>query len=72
MTTDHLLGDEAQAIARVAETLVAAFPAVPEAQVRACVQRILATFDEAKVRSYIPILLAREARTVLGAASSPG
>lgn len=69
---DHLADNETQAIARVVEMLAAAFPSVPLSQVRGRVERILATFDEAKVRSYIPILLAREARAELSASSTPG
>ena len=56
---------EEQSIATVVETLVAAFPAVPEACIRDCVQHICAGFADAPIRTYIPILVARQARAAL-------
>lgn len=56
---------EAQSIARVVESLVVAFPSVPEPYIRDCVQRIRAGFASAPIRTYIPILVARQARAAL-------
>jgi hypothetical protein len=56
---------EEQSIARVVESLVAMFPAVPEPAVRDCVKRIRAGFADAPIRTYIPILVARRARAAL-------
>jgi hypothetical protein len=56
---------EEQSIASVVESLVAAFPAVPEPCIRDCVQRICAGFADAPIRTYIPILVARQARAAL-------
>ncbi len=57
--------DEEQAITQVVESLVITFPAVPEPRIRECVERVLSTFIDAKVRSFLPILVAREARAEL-------
>lgn len=54
--------DEERAIAQVVESLVIAFPGVPESRIRECVNRVHNTFINAKLRSFIPILVAREAR----------
>lgn len=64
-----MLDNEDQSIATVVQSLVDAFPDLPGSQVRACVQSVHATFDDAKVRTYIPILVAREARAFLVAAA---
>jgi hypothetical protein len=56
---------EEQSIARVITSLVAMFPAVPESDVRDCVERIRAGFATAPIRTYIPILVARQARAAL-------
>jgi hypothetical protein len=64
------LDGEEQSIARVLESLVAMFPAVPEPHVRDCVTRIRATFVNAPIRTYIPILVARQARAALSNCSS--
>jgi hypothetical protein len=56
---------EEQSIARVVEALVARFPAVPEPDIRDCVQHIRAGFANAPIRTYIPILVARQARAAL-------
>jgi len=66
---DRRLDGEEQSIARVVESLVAKFPAVPEPDVRDCVTRILARFANATVRTYIPILVEKPARP--GPAQSP-
>jgi len=56
-----------QAMERVVATLRASFPAVAEGHVRDCVARIHATLEGARVRAYIPILVAREAAEELAA-----
>jgi hypothetical protein len=56
---------EEQSISRLVDSLTAAFPHLPEAQVRACVQDALAHFANAKIRTYIPVLVARRARAAL-------
>ena len=61
---------EEQSIARVVESLIAMFPAVPEPGVRDCVEHILAGFANAPIRTYIPILVARQARAALSNCSS--
>lgn len=62
---------EESALASVVDTLVTAFPTVPETEVRECVERVLATYDGARVRTYVPILVARDARAELAAAARP-
>jgi hypothetical protein len=57
--------DEERSFTRVVETLGAAFPAVPVHVVGECVERIRAKYDDARVRTYLPILVTREARAVL-------
>jgi hypothetical protein len=61
---------EEQSIARVVESLVAAFPAVPEPRIRDCVAHICVEFADAPIRTYIPILVARRARAALISRSS--
>jgi hypothetical protein len=56
---------EQQLISKVVESLVTAFPHLPEAHVRACVVEVHRGFDDAKVRTYLPILVTRRARSVL-------
>jgi hypothetical protein len=56
---------EEKSIARLLESLVAMFPAVPEPHVRDCVKHICAAFANAPIRTYIPILVARQARAAL-------
>jgi hypothetical protein len=56
---------EEQSIARVVESLIAMYPAVPEPCVRDCVRHIRAGFATAPIRTYIPILVARQARAAL-------
>jgi hypothetical protein len=57
--------DEERSIARVVESLMTAFPGVPEQQVRACVEGITAGFASARIRTYVPIFIARRARVAL-------
>jgi hypothetical protein len=56
---------EEQAITRLTESLVAAFASVPESQVRDCVLRIHAKFDQARIRTYVPVLVESQARSAL-------
>ena len=57
--------DEERSFARVVEALVLAFPAVPGRVVGECVERIREKYADARVRNYLPILVAREARAAL-------
>jgi hypothetical protein len=57
--------DEERSFTRVVEALGAAFPAVPLHVVGACVERIREKYADARVRTYLPILVAREARATL-------
>ena len=47
------------------ESLVTMFPAVPEPDIRVCVDHIRAGFANAPIRTYVPILVARQARAAL-------
>jgi len=57
--------DGQQSIAGLVESLVTAFPGLPEPQVRACVEDISAGFASARIRAYVPISIARRARAAL-------
>jgi len=57
--------DEERSFTRVIEILGAAFPAVPVHVVGECVERIRKKYADARVRTYLPILVTREARAVL-------
>ena len=57
--------DEDRSFARVVESLVAAFPAVPEPRIRDCVDDLRSGFAGARIRTYLPILVARQARAAL-------
>ena len=57
--------DEQRSLAGLVESLVTAFPGVPEPQVRACVEDICAGFASARIRTYVPIFIARRARAAL-------
>jgi hypothetical protein len=59
--------EEEHAIGRVVAALGAAFPGLSETDVADCVGRIHATFAQARVRTYVPILVEREARAALAA-----
>jgi hypothetical protein len=63
--------DEQRSIAGLVESLVTAFPGVPEPQVRACVEDITAGFASARIRTYVPIFIARRARAALTGWSAP-
>lgn len=56
---------EEQSIAKVVESLIAMFPAVPEPHIRECVKDIREGFANAPIRTFIPILVARQARAAL-------
>ena len=57
--------NEERSFARVVEALVVAFPAVPALVVVECVERARAKYTDARVRTYLPILVTREARATL-------
>jgi hypothetical protein len=71
-------GDEERSIAGVVESLMTAFPGVPEQHIRVCVEGITAGFASARIRTYVPIFVARRARAALtgwpasGDAAHPG
>lgn len=54
-------------MSRVVAVLRAAFPSLSEPDVADCVGRIHATFAQARVRTYVPILVEREAYAALAA-----
>jgi hypothetical protein len=63
---DHSMrDDEERSFTRVVEGLGAAFPGVPSRVVREYVERIREKYANARVRTYLPILVAREARGML-------
>jgi hypothetical protein len=64
-------GEEEHAIGRVVAALRAAFPGLSEPDVADCVGRIHATFAQARVRTYVPILVEREAYAALAAWREP-
>ncbi|CCK28694.1 hypothetical protein BN159_4315 [Streptomyces davaonensis JCM 4913] len=75
MTTDELASldddsapaQEAVALLRVAEGLKTAYPALPPEAVDAAVASAHEAFHEARIRAFIPILVERRARILLGA-----
>jgi hypothetical protein len=56
---------EEQSLNRVVQSLATAFPHLPESHVRDCVLRIHERFADARIRTYLPILVARRAQAVL-------
>jgi len=56
---------EERTISRLVESLEADFPHVPRVRLRACVDDAFAFFDNATVRIYVPLLVARRARATL-------
>jgi hypothetical protein len=56
---------EEQWITRLVASLLAAFPEIPEVHIRDCVARLHMRFANARIRTYIPILVARQAGAVL-------
>ncbi|WP_368078519.1 three-helix bundle dimerization domain-containing protein [Streptomyces sp. NBC_01481] len=61
--------DELVAIQNVAARLRAAYPQADAATVEATVGTAYGSFRQARVRAFLPILVERRARTVLGAAA---
>ncbi|WP_406404481.1 hypothetical protein OH805_34980 [Streptomyces sp. NBC_00879] len=57
------------AIQNVAARLMAAYPQADAATVEATVGTAYGSFRQARVRAFVPILVERRARTVLGAAA---
>jgi hypothetical protein len=64
-------GEDA-AMSRVVESLCAALPQVPEPSIRECVHQIRAEFSNARIRTYLPILVDRRARARLSGWSAVG
>jgi hypothetical protein len=62
--------DDDQLITGVVDSLIAAFPELPGPHIRDCVEQICSRFANARVRTYIPILVARQAREALANRSS--
>ena len=60
---------EEQSISRLVDALTAAHPHLPAAQVRACVLDAHARFTGAKIRTYVPVLVARRAAAALRCSS---
>jgi len=56
---------EEQWITGVVNSLIATFPDVPEPHIRDCVAYLRARFANARIRTYVPILVARQARAAL-------
>jgi len=57
--------DEATQIAEVIARVVATYPDHSAADITQVVQTLHAGFDNAKIREFVPLLVEREARTVL-------
>lgn len=66
-TRDRVPQDEDLAVRDIVARLAAAWPAVAETTVEALVASAFESFREAKVRAYVPILVERRVRGVLGA-----
>ncbi len=56
---------EIESIERVIASLIGTFPLVPEGEIRDCVSAIHQRFADATVRTYIPVLVDRQARVAL-------
>lgn len=56
---------ETETIERVIASLTATFPLVPEGEIRDCVAAIHQRFADATVRTYIPVLVDRQARVAI-------
>ena len=56
---------ETESLNRVVDSLRTSFPLVREEEIRDCVSRIHERFADATVRTYIPVLVARQARVAL-------
>ncbi len=56
---------ETESIERVIASLTVTFPLVPEGEIRNCVTAIYQRFADATVRTYIPVLVDRQARVAI-------
>ncbi|MEV6009127.1 hypothetical protein AB0M29_20215 [Streptomyces sp. NPDC051976] len=63
--------DEAAALLQLAAALKRAYPAVDEVLVDAAVASAHGTFRDAKIRTYIPVLVERRARHLLDTNLAP-
>lgn len=57
--------DEDRAIGEIVERLQERFPDAATATIQDAVDRARATFDSAKVRDFVPVLIEKEAKAVL-------
>lgn len=57
--------DEDKAIGEIIERLQERFPAATRESVVAAVDRARASFDGAKVRDFVPVLIEKEAKAIL-------
>ncbi len=57
--------DEDRAVAEIAERLQERFPDRPAAEVIAAIDEARASFDGAKVRDFVPVLIEKEAKAHL-------
>lgn len=62
---DHGSLDEDRAVAEIAERLRDRFPDVPDERITAAVDDARASFDSAKVRDFVPLLIEKEAKARL-------
>lgn len=57
--------DEDRAVAEIAECLQERFPDRPAAEIIAAIDEARASFDGAKVRDFVPVLIEKEAKAHL-------
>ncbi|SIT83452.1 three-helix bundle dimerization domain-containing protein [Microbacterium sp. RU33B] len=57
--------DEDRAVAEIAERLQERFPDKPAAEIVAAIDEARASFDGAKVRDFVPVLIEKEAKAHL-------
>lgn len=57
--------DEDRAVAEIAERLQERFPDRPAAEIIAAIDEARASFDGAKVRDFVPVLIEKEAKAHL-------
>ena len=57
--------DEEKAIAEIVERLQERFPDKSDADIRDAVDKAMATFQSAKVRDFVPVLVEKEAKAHL-------
>jgi hypothetical protein len=60
------VADEDKQLRAAEDDLRRQFPSVPTETVHAVCERVLRGFDGAKIRSFVPLLVQREARGQLG------